>query len=94
MNEEKQNSDDCESLFKSVLEELNWFTKKQLLLYYDEKDIIPIIEQLEQSGVNIAKTKSFEFIRKFEENKIPKKQNFTSWMLAKNGRPEQPNGKI
>jgi len=94
MNEEKQANDSGDNLFKSVLEELHWLTRKQILLYYYEKDIIPIIEQLKNSGVDLAKVNSYELIEMFEQKRLPKKQNFASWMLGKHGKPKQPHAKI
>jgi len=94
MIEENQKDDDNSDLFKTVIDKILPFTRLQILRYYDEKDIIPIIEKLEQSGAEIVKITSFEFIRIFEENKISKKQKFASWMLNKHGTPKQTNGKI
>ncbi len=94
MTEEKKADDSCENMFKSVIYELHWFTRKQILLYYYEKDIIPIIEQLKNSGAELAKINSFELIEIFEQKRLPKKQNFVSWMLGKHGKPKQPHAKI
>jgi len=94
MDKENAKNEENPDLFKTVIDKLAPFTRLQILHYYEEKDIIPIIEKLEQSGINIAKITSFEFIRIFEKNKIPKKQKFASWMLSKHGTPKQPNGKI
>jgi hypothetical protein len=94
MDKETQNSDNCQNLFKSVIDELHWITQKQILPYYEEKDIIPVIEQLRVSGWDIAKVISSEIIKELEEHKIPKKQNFASWMLDQYGKPNLPRGKI
>lgn len=92
MTKENQNNDlnmDFENLFIAVIDKISKAAKVEILKYYNERDIIPVLKDFEKSGRNLKTLLSTETLKELENHKASKKQEFPIWRLNRYGKLKQ-----
>lgn len=66
-----------------ILEKLPAVTRTLILRYYQEKDLITLLEELEKGGKDISKVRFQEIFDEFERRRITCIAEFPEWLKVR-----------